>query len=120
MHCPAVMADVTRQLESEKKTRDTLQEKMSTTLLQVEGTYTFLLIHTVCCFLEVWLRSYTVCNRLKEKVHVLHGFPADYERSISQLKSMLESKGIELEACKKMSHAKTLQIEMMEKTLHGM
>ena len=59
-----------------------------------------------------------MCDTLIKKV--LHGFPADHERSVSQLKSVHESKQIELEACKKMSRAKTLEIEKMKKTLHGM
>ena len=50
---------------------------------------------------------------------VLHGFPADYEQNIAQLKSVLQRKEIELETCKEISHAKTLEIEMLERTVHG-
>ena len=55
-----------------------------------------------------------------KKVRVLHCFPADHVNNISRLKCLLEGKEIELQACKKVSHAKTLQIQMLEKSLCGM
>ena len=86
-------------------------------------------VHSQFLLKQSFCRFYSLCGigvihvsgqYIEKESTVLHGFPADRENNIFQVKCVLERMEGELEACKKMSHAKTFQIKMIERTCDGM